>query len=428
MPGTDRAFLAVPDFNTIDEVVEELAAGRMIVLVDERAVDVDGAELVGEGELIMIAELADSNSVNFMARRAGGPVYVAADLPRLEALGLQQTQTQGPRGAAYMGSVNARTADGTGVSAHDRALTIRTLADPDATQADFSHPGHVTPIAAQSGGVLRRAGHTEGSVDLAVLAGHQPLAVLASILNDDGELASTPYLLEFAATHGLKVATIRDLIAHRRRSEKLVELQARAKMPTRHGDFTAYAYRSLVDGSPYIALVMGDVSDGSPTLVRMHSCCVTGDALGSSLCDCGEQLESAMEMIAEAGRGVIVYIQSHEGRGIGILHKLKAYELQQEQGLDTIEANHALGLPADSRDYGIGAQVLHDLGLRELRLLTNNPRKRVGLDGYGLTVVEQVSIEASPNPHNIRYLRTKRDRMGHVTLLNEPEGPDAQSA
>jgi len=261
-----------------------------------------------------------------------------------------------------------------------------------------------------------------------VIAGYQPVAVLASILNTEGELASTPYLLEFAAAHGLKVASIRDLIAHRRRSEKLVELQARAKMPTRHGEFVAYAYRSLVDSSPYIALVMGDVSDGSPTLVRMHSCCVTGDALGSNLCDCGEQLQRAMAIIAEAGRGVIVYIQSHEGRGIGILHKLKAYELQQQQGLDTIEANHALGLPADSRDYGIGAQVLHDLGLRQLRLLTNNPRKRVGLDGYGLTVVEQVSIEASPNPHNIRYLRTKRDRMGHATLLNEHEGSDAQSA
>jgi 3,4-dihydroxy 2-butanone 4-phosphate synthase/GTP cyclohydrolase II len=428
MPGNHRAFLSVPDFNTIAEVVEELAAGRMIVLVDERAVDVDGTEFVGEGELVMVAELADSESVNFMARRAGGPVYVAADRPHLEALGLQLAQTRGPRGAAYMGSVNACSVDGTGVSAHDRALTIRKLADVDSTRDDFVQPGHVTPIAAQSGGVLRRAGHTEGSVDITTLAGYHPVAVLAAILDGDGELASTPYLLEFAADHGLKVATIRDLIVHRRRSEKLVELEARADMPTRHGDFVAYAYRSLVDGSPYIALAMGDVGDGTPTLVRMHSCCVTGDALGSILCDCGEQLQRAMTMIAEEGRGVIVYIQSHEGRGIGILHKLKAYELQQQQGLDTIEANHALGLPADSRDYGIGAQVLYDLGLRKLRLLTNNPRKRVGLDGYGLTVVEQVSIESSPNPHNIRYLRTKRDRMGHTTLFDEHEGSDAKSA
>lgn len=430
MPGATGFFWLgqMTDFNTIDEAIEELAAGRMIVLVDERAVDVDGAELVGEGELVMVAELADANSVNFMSRHAGGPVYVSAERSRLEALGLQQGVSQGPRPAAYMGSVNARGLAGTGVSAHDRARTIRQLANPASLSADFVQPGHVTPIAAQSGGVLRRAGHTEGSVDLAVLAGRQPVAMLASVLDDDGELASTPYLLKFAATHGLKVSTIRDLIAQRRRSEKLVELQARARMPTRHGEFTAYAYRSLVDSSPYIALVMGDVSDGSPTLVRMHSCCVTGDALGSNLCDCGEQLQQAMAMIAAEGRGVIVYIQSHEGRGIGILHKLKAYELQQEQGLDTIEANHALGLPADTRDYGIGAQVLYDLGLRQLRLLTNNPRKRVGLDGYGLTVVEQVSIEADPNPHNIRYLRTKRDRMGHVNLLNEHEESDAKSA
>lgn len=418
----------MPDFNTIDEILSELAQGHMIVLVDERAVDVDGAELVGEGELVMVAELASATSVNFMSRHAGGPVYVAADPVRLELLGMQPTQERGPRGAAYMSSVNARAVEGAGVSAHDRALTIRTLADPGSSRADFVQPGHVTPIAAQTGGVLRRAGHTEGSVDLAQMAGYQPVAVQASILDDEGELASTPYLLEFASAHGLKIASLRDLIAHRRRSEKLIDLQAKARMPTRHGEFTAYAYRSVVDNSPYIAMVMGDVSDGSPTLVRMHSCCVTGDALGSNLCDCGDQLQQAMAMIAAEGRGVIVYIQSHEGRGIGILHKLKAYELQQEQGLDTIEANHALGLPADTRDYGIGAQVLHDLGLRQLRLLTNNPRKRVGLDGYGLTVVEQVPIEASPNPHNIRYLRTKRDRMGHVTLLNEQEGPDAQSA
>jgi 3,4-dihydroxy 2-butanone 4-phosphate synthase/GTP cyclohydrolase II len=420
----------MPDFNTIEEVIEELAAGHMVVLVDERAVDVDGADLVGEGELVMVAELADSRAVNFISRHAGGPVYVAADRERLERLGLELARpgAQGPRGASYMVPVNARDVDGTGVSAHERALTIRRLADPDSHTADFVQPGHVTPIAAQPGGVLRRAGHTEASVDLARLSGFQPAAVLASVLDEDGELASTPYLLEFARRNGLKIATIRDLIAHRRRSEKLVELQAQASMPTRHGDFVAYAYRSLVDASPYIAMVMGDVADGEPTLVRMHSCCVTGDALGSHLCDCGDQLQAAMAQIAAEGRGVVVYIQSHEGRGIGLIHKLKAYELQQREGLDTIEANHALGLPADTRDYGIGAQVLYDLGLRQLRLLTNNPRKRVGLDGYGLTVVEQVSLTSEPNPHNIRYLRTKRDRMGHTNLLSEQGEPDAQSA
>ncbi len=417
------------DFDPIEEVIEALQAGQMIVLVDERAVDVDGSELVGEGELMMVAELADSNAVHFLSRHAGGPVYVAAESSHLERLGLDAAGGTSPRGASYMMPVNARDVDGTGVSAHERALTIRRLADPDSVSRDFVQPGHVTPIAAQSGGVLRRAGHTEGSVDLARLATFSPpVAVLASILDDEGEVASTPYLLDFANRHGLKVATLRDLIAYRSRSEKLVRLEAKARMPTQHGEFTAYAYRSLVDSSPYIALVMGDVDDGGPTLVRMHSCCVTGDALGSNLCDCGEQLQAAMAMIAAEGRGVIVYIQSHEGRGIGVLHKIKAYELQQEQGLDTIEANHALGLPADSRDYGIGAQVLHDLGLRELRLLTNNPRKRVGLKGYGLTVVEQVAIVAEPNPHNIRYLRTKRDRMGHATLLEEGDHPDAKSA
>ena len=418
------------DFNTIEEILEELAGGGMVVLVDERAVDVDGSDLVGEGELIMIAELADADSVNFIARHAGGPVYVAADRERLEAAGLELARPGGggPRGAAYMTSVNAREVGGTGVSAQERALTIRRLADPRSRGSDFVQPGHVTPIAAQPGGVLRRAGHTEASVDLARVAGFQPVAVLASVLDGKGELASTPYLLEFAASHGLKIATIRDLIAHRRRSEKLIELQAQASMPTRHGEFTAYAYRSLVDGSPYIALAMGEIADGAPALVRMHSCCVTGDALGSHLCDCGEQLQRAMSMISAEGRGVIVYIQSHEGRGIGLIHKLKAYELQQSQGLDTVEANHALGLPADSRDYGIGAQVLYDLGLRQLRLLTNNPRKRVGLDGYGLTVVEEVPLAAEPNRHNIDYLRTKRDRMGHITLLSDREEPDAQSA
>jgi 3,4-dihydroxy 2-butanone 4-phosphate synthase/GTP cyclohydrolase II len=399
------------DFDPIEEVIEALQAGQMIVLVDERAVDVDGSELVGEGELMMIAELADSNSVHFLARHAGGPVYLAAETSHLEKLGLDAAiaGATGPRGASYMVPVNARDVGGTGVSAHERALTIRRLADPESTPRDFVQPGHVTPIAAQSGGILRRAGHTEGSVDLARLATFSPpVAVLASILDDDGEVALTPYLLNFATRHGLKIATLRDLIAYRSRSEKLVNLEARARMPTRHGEFTTYAYRSLVDGSPYIALVMGEVDDGEPTLVRMHSCCVTGDALGSNLCDCGEQLQAAMAMIAAEGRGVIVYIQSHEGRGIGVLH--------------------ALGLPADSRDYGIGAQVLQDLGLRELRLLTNNPRKRVGLDGYGLRVVEQVAIAANPNPHNIRYLRTKRDRMGHSTLLEEGDRSDAQSA
>lgn len=411
----------MPDFNTIEQAIAELQAGRMIVLVDERATDADGIDMVGEGELMMVAELADSTAINFVSRHAGGPVYVTAEAQHLEDLGLEMAHAtqRGPRGASYMVAVNASDVGGTGVSAHDRALTVRRLAEPSSSATDFVQPGHVTPLAAQAGGVLRRAGHTEASVDLARLAHFVPVAVISSILDESGEVASTPYLLEFAAQHGLKIATIRDLIAHRRRSEKLITLEARARMPTRFGEFTCYAYRSLVDGAPYIALVMGDVSDGTDTLVRMHSTCVTGDALGSHLCDCGDQLTRSFELIAAEGRGVIVYIQQHEGRGIGIIHKLKAYELQQEQGLDTIEANHALGFPADGRDYGVGAQVLYDLGLRRIRILTNNPQKRVGVEGYGLTVVEQVPTDVEPNPHNIRYLTTKRDRMGH-TLDLEP--------
>lgn len=409
----------MPDFNSIEEIIGELQKGRMVVLVDERSRDLDGTETVGEGELIMVAELVTSDAVNFMMRQAGGVPVVTATREWLEArkLHLMVPDGQGPRGASIMVAVNAVGILGTGVSAYDRALTIRRLGDPQSRPEDFAQPGHVTPLRAQPGGVLRRAGHTEASVDLARMAGFQPVAAMATILDERGELASTPYLLAFARQHGFKIATIRDLIAYRRRTEKLIRLEARTVMPTRYGEFQVYAYRSLVDDNPYIALVMGEVDDGRDTLVRMHSACLTGDVLGSYLCDCGPQLERSFEMIAAEGRGVIVYIQHHEGRGIGIIHKLKAYELQR-QGLDTVEANHALGFPMDARDYGIGAQVLHDLGLRRVRFLTNNPTKRVGLEAYGLTVVEQVPIEIPPNPHNLRYLRTKRDRMGHTLHLD----------
>ncbi len=420
----------MPGFNTIEDVIEDLQNGRMVVLVDERDTDIDGQEAVGEGELMMLAELTTADSINFMMRHAGNPPMVTASKEHLEALELHQTVpgTQRPRGASIMVSVNARDTENTGVSAQDRALTIRKLSDPASTPENFIQPGHVTPLRAQPGGVLRRAGHTEASVDLAQIADSRPVAVIAAILDETGKLADTPYLLDFAHEHGFKIATIHDLIAHRRRTEKLIHLEAKSPMPTRFGEFNAYAYRSLVDDNPYIAMVYGDVSSGEPTLVRMHSGCLTGDALGSLLCDCGEQLERSMRLIAVAGSGVIVYIQHHEGRGIGILHKLKAYELQQQEGLDTIEANHALGHPMDSRDYGIGAQVLYDLGLRQVRFLTNNPKKRVGLEAYGLTVVEQVPIEADPNPHNIRYLETKRDKMGHTILLERASAKDENHA
>jgi 3,4-dihydroxy 2-butanone 4-phosphate synthase/GTP cyclohydrolase II len=413
----------MPDFNTIEEIIAELQTGRMVVVVDERQ-EIDGAETVGEGELMMVAELATAEAVNFAMRHTGNPPVISAAKERLERLELDQPMPGGhsPRGATIMVSVNAACIEGAGVSAQDRALTARQLADGGSHPADFVQPGHMTLLQPQPGGVLKRAGHTEAAVDLARLADFQPVALMAPILNDQGALASTPYLLDFAQRHNFKVATIKDLIAYRRHTEKLIKLEAKTTMPTVYGEFVVHAYRSLVDGNPYIAMVMGDVDDGGDTLVRMHSGCLTGDALGSMLCDCGEQLHHSCEMIAQEGRGVIVYIQHHEGRGIGILHKLKAYELQQNQGLDTIEANHVQGLPTDARDYGIGAQVLHALGLRRVRFLTNNPQKRVGLEAYGLTVVEQVPIQIAPNRHNLKYLQTKRDKMGHVTLL----GKDAE--
>ncbi len=412
----------MPDFNTIEEIICDLQNGRLVVLVDERSKEGDGNETVGEGELLMLGRLATAESVTFMMRQAGSPPAVAIGPDRLSQLGIHERRSEsGPRGASMMAAVNARELVGTGVSSQDRAQTVRKLADSQSTAEDFVQPGHVIPLLAQNGGVLKRAGHTEASVDLVQMADDQQVALMAAILDNSGQVADTPYLLAFAKKHQFKIATIHDLIAHRRKTEKLVKCEAVSPMPTRHGEFTAYAYRSLVDDNPYIALVYGDLTLGNETLVRMHSGCLTGDALGSLLCDCGEQLDRSIELIVKEGRGVIVYIQHHEGRGIGILHKLKAYELQHRKGLDTIEANHALGHPTDSRDYGIGAQVLYDLGLRRVRFLTNNPKKRVGLEAYGITVVEQVSIETIPNKHNVRYLKTKRDKMGHITLLSAEE-------
>ncbi len=411
------------DFDTIPEVLADLRRGAMVVLVDERQSDPEGRETVGEGELVAVAELATAEGVNFMMLQARGAPVVAATAERLTALHLRPPTSSPTAGhdATMAAPVNAVGVSAAGVSAGDRALTIRRLVAPDAGPGDFVRPGHVMLLTAQPGGVLRRAGHTEASVDLARLAGFAPVAVMATILDLQGNVAGTPHLLAFARQHGLRIASIADLIAYRRRTEKLVRREASTVMPTRYGEFAVMAYRSLVDDNPYIALVMGDVADGQDTLVRMHSACLTGDVLGSQLCDCGAQLDRSLAVIAAAGRGVIVYIQHHEGRGIGIIHKLQAYELQR-QGLDTVDANHALGLPSDARDYGIGAQVLHDLGLRRVRLLTNNPTKRVGLEAHGLTIVEQVPIEVPANPHNIRYLRTKRDRMGHTIHLDAAEG------
>ena len=391
----------------------------MVVLVDERGQDVDGTELVGEGELMTLAESVTPQTINFMARHASGPLNVTASGARLEALGLKlATGGHGPRGAAVMVSVNTREVSGTGVSAHDRAATIRKLADPASLPDDFVQPGHITPLRAQVGGVLRRAGHTEASVDMAVLAGCQPVGLISAILDEDGEVASTPYLLEFARQHGLKIASIKDLIAYRRRTEKLISLEARSTMPTRFGEFELFAYRSLVDDSPYIALVMGDVSDGEDTLVRMHSACLTGDALGSFLCDCGDQLQQSLELIAREGRGVLVYIQNHEGRGIGILHKMKAYQLQRTEGLDTIEANHALGLPHGCPGLWHRSPGPARPGV-ERRPVPHQQSEEASGSGGIRPHRRRGRCPSLPTrtPHNIRYLKTKRDKMGHTTLL-----------
>jgi 3,4-dihydroxy 2-butanone 4-phosphate synthase/GTP cyclohydrolase II len=318
-----------------------------------------------------------------------------------------------PKGTAFHVAVDAVDRTTTGISASDRARTIRALADPDSTPDDFTQPGHVFPLACRPGGVLKRAGHTEASVDLAVLAGLGPAAVICEIAGSDGEMARLPALLEFAERHGLLVVAISDLIAYRRGRERLVTRVSQARMPLEQGEFTVIGYRDLIDGREHMAAVLGDVRDEPGVLVRMHSECLTGDVFGSRRCDCGRQLELALELIAAEGRGVVVYLRGHEGRGIGLLQKLHAYRLQ-DQGLDTVEANVALGLPSDRRDYGIGMQILADLGIREMRLLTNNPAKRAGLEGYGLSVLERVPLVTSPTPENVRYLSAKRAKLGHL--------------
>jgi len=416
--------------DSISNALERLAAGGMIVLIDN-------ATRENEGDLVVAAQHTTPEHVNFMRKRAGGLICLSMAVEDCERLQLPlqvPSHTNTSRlTTAFTVSIDARDGTTTGISAHDRARTIRVAADPTCRPADLARPGHVFPLRAMEGGVLRRPGHTEGAVDLCRMAGLAPMGVICEIMNEDGSMARLPDLETFAAEFDLPIVSIEDLIGHRRRKERLIEQVSSVHLPTHVGPFDLHGYRSTVDDHIHVALVLGlpeRNADGrwpvldEPVLVRVHSECLTGDVFGSLRCDCGEQLAKAMERIQATGSGVVLYMRQ-EGRGIGLKAKLDAYALQ-EKGLDTVEANHALGLPADSRDYGIGAQVLHDLGLRQLRLLTNNPRKRVGLDGYGLTVVEQVSIEAPPNPHNIRYLRTKRDRMGHVTLLNEES--DAQSA
>ena len=394
-------------FATIEEALEEIRAGRMIIVTDDE-------DRENEGDLVMAAQFATPEAINFMAKEGRGLICLSLTAQRCDQLGLRlmTAKNEAPLETDFTVSIEAAEGVTTGISAHDRAHTVQVAIDPDATPRDIVVPGHVFPLKAKDGGVLERTGHTEAAVDLARLAGVSPAGVICEVMNEDGTMARVDDLVGYAEKHGLKMVTIADLIAYRRENEKLVERVVSTALPTSFGDFRAVGFRSLVDDKHHVAMVKGEIDTGEPALVRVHSECLTGDVFHSMRCDCGEQLAAAMAMIEDEGRGVLLYL-SQEGRGIGLLNKLRAYKLQEE-GLDTVDANLKLGLPADLRDYGIGAQILRDLGLTKIKILTNNPKKIIGLEGHGLEVTEQIKIEAPPNTHNESYLRTKRDKMGHI--------------
>lgn len=394
-------------FNSIESVIADVRNGKMVIVVDD-------ADRENEGDLIMAGQHVTAAAINFMAKHGRGLICVPTTNERLQQLGIGRMVKENREvfTTDFQVSVDAARGISTGISAADRAKTIELMASPTAVPNDLVQPGHVFPLRAKAGGVLQRAGHTEAAVDLTVLAGCRPIGVICEIMNDDGTMARLPELLKFAKRHRLKICTMADLIQHRRTREKLVERVEAVKMPTDYGEFDLYLYRSKLDDQHHLALVYGDVAGKTGVLVRVHSECLTGDVFGSRRCDCGPQLHQAMRQVAEAGRGVIVYMRQ-EGRGIGLAPKIKAYKLQ-EQGFDTVEANQKLGYGMDLREYGLGAQILTDLGLRKIRLLTNNPKKIVGLEGYGLEIIEQVPIKVKPNPHNARYLKTKRDKLGHL--------------
>jgi 3,4-dihydroxy 2-butanone 4-phosphate synthase/GTP cyclohydrolase II len=398
---------ATRTFASIEDAIEDIRQGKMVVVCDDETRE-------NEGDLTMAAQFVTPEAINFMAKEGRGLICLALNPARCDELGLDlmAAKNESAFETAFTVSIEARSGVSTGISAADRARTIQVAIDPATSPRELVQPGHVFPLKARVGGVLERVGQTEAAVDLARLAGLNPAGVICEIMNDDGSMARVPDLTRYCQRHGLKMITVADLVAYRRRHEKLVERVVATGLPTAFGEFVAVGYRSLIDNKHHVALVKGDVEGGSDVLVRVHSECLTGDVFHSLRCDCGEQLESALAMIEREGRGVLLYL-SQEGRGIGLLNKLRAYKLQEE-GLDTVDANLRLGLPADLRDYGIGAQILVDLGLTSIRILTNNPKKISGLGGYGLSVTEQVPIVHAPNPHNEAYLRAKRDRMGHT--------------
>ena len=395
------------EFDTIEDVLSDIARGRMVIVTDD-------ADRENEGDLVMAAEKVTPGAVNFMAKHGRGLICVPISNHLAEQLGLQRMVAQNREmyKTDFTVSVDAARGVTTGISAYDRATTILAIANPKSSPEDLVQPGHVFPLRAKDGGVLRRAGHTEAAVDLARLAGLQSAGVLCEILHDDGTMARLPELMEFRAKHGLRICTIQSLIAYRRLTEKLVELEQVIKLPTEYGDFDLHLYRSTLDDMHHLALVKGEIDPNHTTLVRVHSECLTGDVFGSKRCDCGNQLHAALRQISDEGNGVLVYMRQ-EGRGIGLAAKIHAYKLQEE-GLDTVEANAKLGFAGDLRDYGLGAQILFDLGVRKFRFLTNNPKKVVGLEGYGMQMVEQVPIRAEVNPHNARYLETKKEKLGHL--------------
>ncbi|MEA1958672.1 MAG: bifunctional 3,4-dihydroxy-2-butanone-4-phosphate synthase/GTP cyclohydrolase II [Chloroflexota bacterium] len=405
--------------HTIKEAIEDIKAGKFVVIVDD-----EGRE--NEGDLAIAAEAVTPDAINFMARYGRGLICMPIIGERLDELNipLMVGDNTSKHNTAFTVSIEAKKKVSTGISAYDRAATVKAVLDPATRPDDIARPGHTFPLRAREGGVLVRAGHTEAIVDLARLAGLYPSGVICEIMNEDGTMARLPELEVFAGRHGLKMISVADLIAYRRRHEKLVTKVAQASLPTRYGKFTAIAYKSVIDPDQHVALVKGDVSGDESVLVRVHSECLTGDVFGSLRCDCGEQIALALNAIADEGRGVLVYMRQ-EGRGIGLHNKIAAYALQDE-GMDTVEANESLGFPADLRDYGIGAQILADLGLKNIRLLTNNPKKVVGLEGYGLHVVETVLLQVSPNPINFRYLETKQQKLGHILNLDAAEEPNRE--